>query len=108
MITFHQLGYQNFKTYYIHFVCRYLTNKFPELVSYTRMLTLMQDILVQLCSYFTHRQGLPSLIRSSYRFVITYAFSNFRFLKIPISEEKERCDCSTIPNYTLLSMSKVV
>ncbi|PCS24139.1 Mobile element protein [Candidatus Enterovibrio escicola] len=30
VIAFHQSGYRDFKTYYIHFVCRYLTNEFPE------------------------------------------------------------------------------
>nr|WP_150138515.1 hypothetical protein [Candidatus Enterovibrio escacola] len=57
VITFHQSRYQNFKTYYIHFVCRDLTNEFPELVSYTRMLKLMQGVLVPLCSYLTHSQA---------------------------------------------------
>ncbi|PCS22939.1 Mobile element protein [Candidatus Enterovibrio escicola] len=33
VIAFHQSGYQDSKTYYIHFVCRYLTNKFTKLVS---------------------------------------------------------------------------
>ncbi|PCS21712.1 Mobile element protein [Candidatus Enterovibrio escicola] len=68
VIAFHQSGYRDFKTYYIHFICHYLINKFPELVSYTRMLKLMQGILVSLCSYLTHRQRLPLLIRLSYRF----------------------------------------
>ncbi|PCS22470.1 Mobile element protein [Candidatus Enterovibrio escicola] len=57
MITFHQSRYQNFKIYYIHFVCRDLTNEFPELISYMRM--FMQGILVPLCSYLTHRQARP-------------------------------------------------
>nr|WP_199399431.1 transposase [Candidatus Enterovibrio escacola] len=56
VIAFHQSGCRDFKTYYIHFVCRYLTNKFPELVSYTRMFKLMQYVLVPLCSYLIHRQ----------------------------------------------------
>ncbi len=46
VIAFHQSGYRNFKTYYIHFVCRYLTNEFPKLVSYTQMFKFMQCILV--------------------------------------------------------------
>nr|WP_241896418.1 hypothetical protein [Candidatus Enterovibrio escacola] len=29
------------------------------------------------------RQELPSLIRPSYRFGVTYAFSDIRFLKVP-------------------------
>ncbi|PCS22051.1 Mobile element protein [Candidatus Enterovibrio escicola] len=64
MIAFHQSGYRDFKTYYIHFVYHYLTNEFSELVTYTRMFKLMQGL-----------QGLPSLIHPSYRFVTTYAFS---------------------------------
>nr|WP_150137478.1 hypothetical protein [Candidatus Enterovibrio escacola] len=62
VIAFHQSGYRNFKTYYIHFVCRYLTNEFSELVSYMRMLKLMQGLLVPLCSYLTHRQVRPTAI----------------------------------------------
>ncbi|PCS23125.1 Mobile element protein [Candidatus Enterovibrio escicola] len=60
VIAFHQSGYRDFKTYSIHFVCRYLTTKFPELVSYTRMLKLMQCVLVLLCSYLTHREARPT------------------------------------------------
>nr|WP_263363916.1 hypothetical protein [Candidatus Enterovibrio escacola] len=71
------------------------------------MLKLMQGALVLLCSSLTHRQGLISLIRLSYRFVTTYAFSDIRFLKVPQSEEKERWGGSTVSNYTLLSMTKV-
>nr|WP_263363505.1 hypothetical protein [Candidatus Enterovibrio escacola] len=33
VIAFHQLGYRDLKTYYIYFVCRYLTNEFPDLVN---------------------------------------------------------------------------
>nr|WP_223824183.1 hypothetical protein [Candidatus Enterovibrio escacola] len=60
MIAFHQSGYRDFKTYYIHFICRSLTNKFPELVSYTRMLKLMLGVLVPLYFYLTHRQARPT------------------------------------------------
>nr|WP_158523764.1 hypothetical protein [Candidatus Enterovibrio escacola] len=55
VITIYQSGYRDFKTYYIYFVCRYLTNVFSELVSYTRILKLMQGVLVPLCSYLTYR-----------------------------------------------------
>ncbi|PCS22299.1 Mobile element protein [Candidatus Enterovibrio escicola] len=40
-ISFHQSGYRDFKTHYIHFVYCYPINEFPELCSYTRMLKLM-------------------------------------------------------------------
>nr|WP_190320070.1 hypothetical protein [Candidatus Enterovibrio escacola] len=55
VITIYQSGYRDFKTYYIYFVCRYLTNVFSELVSYTRILKLMQGVPVPLCSYLTYR-----------------------------------------------------
>nr|WP_199399301.1 hypothetical protein [Candidatus Enterovibrio escacola] len=82
VIACHQARYRDFKTYYIHFVCRYLTVR-------------------------QGRQGLPSLIRPSYRLVTTYAFSDIRFLNVPRSEEKERWGGSTEANHTLLSMTKV-
>nr|WP_223823721.1 hypothetical protein [Candidatus Enterovibrio escacola] len=50
----------------------------------------MQGVLVPFCSYLTHRQGLPSLIRPRHRFITPYAFSSISFLKVPRSEEKER------------------
>nr|WP_223824254.1 hypothetical protein [Candidatus Enterovibrio escacola] len=59
VIAFHQSGYRDFQTYYIPFVCRYLTNEFPELISYTQILKLTQGVLVPLCSYLTHRQARP-------------------------------------------------
>nr|WP_190320050.1 transposase [Candidatus Enterovibrio escacola] len=62
VIAFYQSWYRDFKTYYIHFVCLYSTNKFPELVSYMRMLKLMQSVLVPLCSYLIHRQSRPTWI----------------------------------------------
>nr|WP_150137751.1 hypothetical protein [Candidatus Enterovibrio escacola] len=52
------------------------------------MLKFMQGVLVPLCSYLTHRQARPLLIRLSYRFITTLAFSDVRFLKVPRSEER--------------------
>nr|WP_223824112.1 hypothetical protein [Candidatus Enterovibrio escacola] len=51
---------------------------------------------------------MPLLIRPSYRFVTTYAFSDSRFLKVPRSEEKERWGGFRPLNYTSLTMIKVV
>ncbi|BED90498.1 hypothetical protein PspMM1_29660 [Pseudoalteromonas sp. MM1] len=42
LIAFHQSGYRDFKTYYTKFVCQYWRHYFPDLVSYTRMLKLLQ------------------------------------------------------------------
>nr|WP_263363809.1 hypothetical protein [Candidatus Enterovibrio escacola] len=35
---------------------------------------------------------MPSLIRSSYRFITTSAFSDIRFLKVPRAKKKKRND----------------
>ncbi|PCS21856.1 hypothetical protein [Candidatus Enterovibrio escicola] len=80
VIAFHQSGYQDFKTYYIYFVYRYLTNKFPELVSYTRMLKLMKYVLVPLFSYLTHRQVRPIGIA----FVYSSKLQVYHTLHIPL------------------------
>nr|WP_150142525.1 hypothetical protein [Candidatus Enterovibrio escacola] len=52
VIAFHQSGYRDFKTYYIHFFYRYLTNEFPELV--TRKCS-------NSCKLFYFRFGFTSL-----------------------------------------------
>lgn len=60
VIAFHRSGYRDFKTYYINHVCQYWRKEFPQLVSYTRMLKLLQSVLTPLCSYMTHRQAKPT------------------------------------------------
>lgn len=60
VIAFHRSGYRNFKTFYIKHVSIYWRAYFPQLVSYTRMLKLMQSILVPLCSYMNHRKAKPT------------------------------------------------
>ncbi|WP_223824016.1 hypothetical protein [Candidatus Enterovibrio escicola] len=101
VITFHRSGYRDFKTYYIHFVYCSPINEFPELCSYARMLKLMQGVFWFRFAFTSltvrqGRQGLPSLICLSYRFITTYAFSDIRFLKVQRSEEKERWGGSTV------------
>ena len=55
LVAFHQSGYRDFKTYYTTFVCQYWRHYFPDLVSYTRMLKLLQTVLAPLCSYLKTR-----------------------------------------------------
>ena len=45
VIHFHQSSYRTFKAYYIKHVCEHLTNYFPGLVSYNRMVELMPNVL---------------------------------------------------------------
>ena len=60
LIAFHHSGYRDFKTYYIQFVSQYWQHHFPELVSYTRMLKLLQTVLPALCSYLKKRFSKPT------------------------------------------------
>ena len=62
VIHFHQSGYRNFKVYYLHYVCKHLADKFPSLLSYTRLVERMSTITVPLCAYLTQRYGQPTRI----------------------------------------------
>lgn len=57
VIHFHQAGYRNFKTYYTEYVLRHLRAEFPGLVSYSRFVTLMQRVVMQLWAYAQARCG---------------------------------------------------
>lgn len=51
VIHFHQSGYRNFKDYYMKDVQVHLQAEFPQLVSYSRFVTLMQRVVVLLWAY---------------------------------------------------------
>lgn len=57
VIHFHQSGYRNFKDYYIKYVQAHLQREFPNLVSYSRFITLMQRAMVLLWAYAQARCG---------------------------------------------------
>jgi hypothetical protein len=48
VIHFHQSGYRNFKDYYTKYVQVHLCGDFPQLVSYSRFVTLMQRVALLL------------------------------------------------------------
>jgi hypothetical protein len=56
-IHFHQSKYRTFKDYYIKHVCQYLTEYFPSLVSYNRMVELMPNVLTACLYYLRSRRG---------------------------------------------------
>ena len=60
LIAFHHSGFRDFKTYYTQFVSRYWRVHFPDLVSYTRMLKLLQTVLPALCCYLKRRYAKPT------------------------------------------------
>ncbi len=60
LILFHRYRYRDFKTFYTQYAQVHLKEAFPDLVSYTRMLKLLQSVLVPLCAYLTQRYGKPT------------------------------------------------
>lgn len=57
MIHFHQSGYRNFKSYYTYHVQCHLRNAFPELVSYSRFISLLPRVAPLLWAYAQARCG---------------------------------------------------
>lgn len=51
VIHFHQSGYRHFKDYYTNQVRVHLQSEFPQLVSYSRFVTLMQRVVLLLWAY---------------------------------------------------------
>lgn len=57
MIHFHQSGYRFFKAYYQNHVQVHLAEEFPDLVSYSRFVTLMGRAFVPLVFYLLSKRG---------------------------------------------------
>jgi hypothetical protein len=57
LIHFHQSHYRTFKAYYTEYVQIHLENDFPHLVSYTRFIALIPQMLVPLLAYLQSRYG---------------------------------------------------
>ena len=57
LVHFHQSQYRCFKAYYLLEVCCHLRGEFPGLPGYTRVVTLMQSVLIPLCAYLQQRKG---------------------------------------------------
>lgn len=51
VVYFHQLGFRNFKSFYLAYVWRHLRSEFPELVSYTRFVQLMPYLIPSMSLY---------------------------------------------------------
>lgn len=57
VIHFHQSGYRNFKMYYQQYVQSHLSAEFPDLVSYSRFVSLMPRVVLLLWAYLLARCG---------------------------------------------------
>ncbi len=56
IILFHQSNYRTFKHFY-HFVSIHMRKEFPDLLSYSRFVSLMKDLFVPLFAYLLHMNG---------------------------------------------------
>jgi hypothetical protein len=50
MTAFHQSNQRDFKDFYIGLVQRYWAEYFPELLSYTRFINTMSELIVSMCA----------------------------------------------------------
>lgn len=57
MVYFHQSQYRHFKAYYTEHVQVFLNTEFPRLLSYSRFVQLMPDLVLPLCAYLQHCYG---------------------------------------------------
>jgi len=57
IIWFHQSHYRDFKAFYIQYVQKHLRAEFPQLVSYSRFVSLMPRVLLMLWAYAMSRCG---------------------------------------------------
>ena len=57
VILFHQSHYRNFKAFYLGYVRRHLRAEFPTLLSYTRFVTLMQQMGIPLYVFLRLSMG---------------------------------------------------
>lgn len=57
LIHFHQSHYRTFKAYYTEYVQVHLTSEFPRLVSYTRFVALIPQMMIPLLAYLQSRYG---------------------------------------------------
>jgi len=60
LILFHQLRFRDFKTFYTQYAHKHLRQEFPELVSYTRMLKLLQTVMIPLSAFLISRYAKPT------------------------------------------------
>jgi transposase len=60
LVLFHHYRFRDFKTFYTHYAHKHLRQAFPELVSYTRMLTLLQIVMVPLSAFLISRYAKPT------------------------------------------------
>ncbi|PRM91275.1 IS982 family transposase, partial [Aliarcobacter cryaerophilus] len=51
MVIFHLKSYRNLKHFYLYYVCKYMDDFFPDLVSYNRFVELQKKVIPPLAVY---------------------------------------------------------
>ena len=57
VVHFHQIGFRNFKAFYLVYVWQHLRSEFPKLLSYTRFIQLMPHLVTPMSVYLQSRYG---------------------------------------------------
>jgi hypothetical protein len=60
VVGFHMSHYRDFKNYYLGHVSAFYKDAFPNLLSYTRFLAIMPQIIAPMCAYFSTLKGKPT------------------------------------------------
>ena len=60
VIAFHRSGYRDLNELYINHAIKCWSQSFPVLISHTRILKILQSILIPLSSYLTQRKSKPT------------------------------------------------
>lgn len=60
MILFHLSNFRTFKHFYNGYVCKYLCQYFPNLVSYSQFVRLQKMVLLPLCAFLNSKKGTVS------------------------------------------------
>ena len=87
LILFHQCRFRDFKTFYTQYVLVHLKEEFPDLVSYTRMLKLLQTVMIPLSSFLVSRYAKPTGIA----FVDATKLSVCHNIRIPRNQVFKNC-----------------
>jgi len=56
-ILFHQSNYRTFKHFYQVYICTHLRKEFPKLISYSRFVHLMKNLIIPLFAYLLQNRG---------------------------------------------------
>ena len=60
LVLFHQYRFRDFEIFYTQYARVHLNEELPDLLSYTRILKLLQNVMVPLSSFLVSRYAKPT------------------------------------------------